>query len=287
MGVVYEVINTITGIASAVKRLSAELSISVEHREAFIREATDTMQFTGKSEYFVTTHTVDIDANGPFLVLEYVEHPTLRSIIEQHPDGLPVDAATNILHGLAYSLVELHRLGFVHRDLKPENVFVGPPADEPLVMLADFGLSKSHTERTRTSIRRAGTDRYISPEQRNGLETDATTDIFAFGIMAMEMLNGDVLSPGDSLLELRPEIPVELCEYITKCTKGRREQRPADSNELFDFFDALRSGSISPVYPPAIVHFFAKQPDVVYVGSGQCDRFCSKISVLAGLPMML
>jgi serine/threonine protein kinase len=263
MGVVYEVINKITGVPVAIKRLSCELSNSKEHRDAFIREATDSMKFTGKSEYFVTTQTVDIDAIGPFIVVEYVEHPTLRTIIERHPDGMSTDLAINILHGLAFSLTELHRLGFVHRDLKPENVFIGPPADKPLVMLADFGLSKSLTDRTRTSIRRAGTDRYISPEQRNGLETDVTTDIYAFGIMAMEMLNGDVLSPGDSLFELRPEIPIELCEYITKCTKGRREQRPADSNELFDFFDALRSGSISPVYPPAIVHFVAKQPDVV------------------------
>ena len=269
MGVVYEVINTITGVPSAVKRLSPELSISAEHREAFIREATDTILFTGKSEYFVTTQTVDIDALGPFLVLEYVEHPTLRAIIENHPDGMPTDAAIAVLHGLAYSLSELHRLGFVHRDLKPENVFVGPPADEPLVMLADFGLSKSHTERTRTSIRRAGTDRYISPEQRNGLETNITTDIYAFGIMAIELLTGDVLSPGDSLEDEKPDLPADFCTLVNRCTKRRQEQRPSTSDELFEVLDTIRNQLMVPKFRPGVIHFVTKQPGVVIDCAGQ------------------
>lgn len=263
MGVVYEVINTITGTTFAIKRLSAELSGLIQHQEAFLSEAKDSMKFTGKSEYFVTTQTVDIDALGPFLVLEYVEHPTLRAIIENHPDGMPADVAITILHSLAWSLTDLHRLGYVHRDLKPENVFVGPPADEPLVMLADFGLSKSHTEQTRTSIRRAGTERYISPEQRNGLETDVTTDIYAFGIMAMELLAGDALSPGDSLEDEKPDLPSSLCALVMRCTKRRKEQRPATSDELFDDLDAIRNALRVPTFPSAVLHFVTKQDGVM------------------------
>ena len=172
-----EVINTITGLPSAVKRLSQELSSSREYCKEFVREASGSMQFSTMSRYLVTTQTVAIDDYGPFLVLDYIEHPTLRTVINQHPNGIDLEIAVNILHGLAVAISELHRLGYVHRDLKPENVFVASHVNQTLVMLADFGLSKPLNLPTSPNIQKAGTERYMSPEQRHGLETDVSVNI--------------------------------------------------------------------------------------------------------------
>lgn len=263
MGVVYEVINTITGVPAAVKRLSQELASSREYCAEFVREASNSMQFSTTSRYLVTTQTVAIDDYGPFLVLDYIEHPTLRTVINQNPKGIELEGAVNILHGLAIAISELHRLEYVHRDLKPENVFVVSNVNQQLVMLADFGLSKPLNLPTSPIIHKAGTERYMSPEQRNGFETDVRTDIYSFGIIATEMLNGESLAPGDLLEENRPDVPVQICNFLRRCTKGRRDLRPADSDELVEFFDAARKGLVGPLYPPAILHFVTKQPDVV------------------------
>lgn len=263
MGVVYEVINTIIGVSSAVKRLSPELASSRKYCEEFVREASDSMQFSTMSRYLVTTQTVAIDDYGPFLVLDYIEHPTLRTVINQHSNGIDLHIAVNILHGLAVAISELHRVGYVHKDLKPENVFVGSHVYQTLVMLADFGLSKPLNLPTSPNIHKAGTERYMSPEQRNGLETDVRTDIYSFGIMAIELLTGDVLSPGDSLEDEKPDLPSSLCALVMRCTKRRKEQRPATSDELFDDLDAIRNALRVPTFPSAVLHFVTKQDGVM------------------------
>jgi len=126
----------------------------------------------------------------PFLVMQYVEGQPLRSAITS--EGLPLDRAANIVRQIGQALGAAHEKGIWHRDLKPENIMlqVLPGGDEH-VRLIDFGLATiadlaaKHQSHTRI----AGSPGYMAPEQFSG-QPSAATDIYAFGVIAYEMITG-------------------------------------------------------------------------------------------------
>src|SRR5579863_5218786 len=128
------------------------------------------------------------DVGPNYLVMEYVEGAPLKG-------PLPVDEALRLAAQIADALDAAHRKGIVHRDLKPANVMVTKSG----VKLLDFGLAKIQTPTdTEETITKAltnegtilGTMQYMSPEQLQGKEADARSDIFAFGLVLYEMLTG-------------------------------------------------------------------------------------------------
>src|SRR5262249_50127775 len=136
-----------------------------------------------------------------FLVLEYLEGQSLADRLSQSPGGLPVKEALQIGAEIASALDAAHRAGIVHRDLKPGNVMLTKAGAK----LLDFGLAKAATPAvggralsalatTPPSVTAQGTIlgtfQYMAPEQIEGLEADARTDLFAFGCMLYEMLTG-------------------------------------------------------------------------------------------------
>ncbi|MEI9970730.1 MAG: serine/threonine-protein kinase [Ignavibacteriota bacterium] len=126
----------------------------------------------------------------PFLVMQYVEGQSLRSVISS--DGLPLDRAANIIRQIGQALGAAHEKGIWHRDLKPENIMlqVLPGGDEH-VRLIDFGLATiaDLAARHGTHTRIAGSPSYMAPEQFSG-QPSAATDIYAFGVIAYEMVTG-------------------------------------------------------------------------------------------------
>jgi sulfatase modifying factor 1 len=226
MGVVYEVEDELADIRVAVKRLLPELANRSDLLEVFKREGKNAMRFTAESPRFVTMRHLGNDAHGLYLVMDFVEDVTLRTYLQSQPDHrLSVSSATAIMYELATALSDLHRLGFVHRDLKPENIFVRVDADGVRIRLVDFGLTKDDVEGTRTSMRGAGTSGYASPEQRKGLPTTAATDIYAFGVIAYEMLTGELPGIGDAIADFVDNVPTSLDEAIMQCLSTRPERR--------------------------------------------------------------
>jgi hypothetical protein len=136
--------------------------------------------------------------------MEYVEGETLATRLAKGP--LPVDHAIAVATQIAAALDGAHRAGIVHRDLTPANVMLtkaGPDLRWPVhVKLLDFGLAKLRqpvvalsTEATRAADltmpgTMLGTVQYMAPEQLEGKDTDARTDIFAFGAVLYEMVTG-------------------------------------------------------------------------------------------------
>jgi TolB-like protein/Tfp pilus assembly protein PilF/predicted Ser/Thr protein kinase len=135
------------------------------------------------------------DVGPNYLVMELVEGTTLREVFQQ---ALPVERSLGIARQVLEALGAAHRRGVIHRDLKPENVMVRA---DGYVKVLDFGLAKwlpesgpfeaDHTTMAATQAGQIlGTVAYMSPEQTKGLELDARSDLFAFGILLHEMLTG-------------------------------------------------------------------------------------------------
>ena len=148
------------------------------------------------------------------LVMELAEGPTLQERIAEGP--MPVDEALDVARQMAGALEYAHEHGIVHRDLKPANVKVTPEGE---VKLLDFGLAKaleaegtpptsdysesptiSH-QATRAGVI-LGTASYMSPEQARGKTVDRRTDIWAFGVVLLEMLTGRKPFTGESLTDV-------------------------------------------------------------------------------------
>ena len=125
----------------------------------------------------------------PFLVMQYIEGRTLRSVLA--PEGLPFDRVAGIVRQVGQALGAAHEKKIWHRDLKPENIMLQMlPGGDEHVRLIDFGIATiaDLTART-TRTRIAGSLPYMAPEQVSG-QPSAATDIYAFGVIAYEMVTG-------------------------------------------------------------------------------------------------
>lgn len=140
----------------------------------------------------VTLFDAHLDDDPPYLVMEYIEGPTLSARIA---DG-PVDPRTlaTVAADLAEALRLIHARGIVHRDLKPSNVLLRPgliDTDPPRGTLADFGIAylmdSARVTATGTLI---GTAAYLSPEQARGERPAPPADIYALGLVLLEALTG-------------------------------------------------------------------------------------------------
>jgi Tol biopolymer transport system component len=150
--------------------------------------------------HICTLHDIGRDGDTRFLVMERIEGESLTARLRK--GALPFDQVLEIGAQIASALDAAHRLGIVHRDLKPDNVMLTRSGAK----LLDFGLAKSVTgseepiqgltslptrERALTTEGAiVGTFQYMAPEQLEGLEVDARTDIFALGALLYEMATG-------------------------------------------------------------------------------------------------
>jgi serine/threonine-protein kinase len=195
MGEVYRATDTRLDREVAVKVLPRDVGGDPERRQRFEREA----RAIGSLKHPNICPLFDVGEHEgqSFLVMELVEGETLARCIERGP--LPINQALRYAIEIASALDRAHRQAIVHRDLKPANIIVTKAG----VKLVDFGLAKSGPSRrlresalpTRAQDVTAdgtilGTLQYMSPEQVEGREADARSDIFAFGAVLYEMVTG-------------------------------------------------------------------------------------------------
>lgn len=135
-----------------------------------------------------------------WVVMEYVPGPSLRDVVEAHPQGMPESQIKRWFASTSSGVAYLHEHGIVHRDLKPGNIFLDQ--DEQVIKIGDYGLSKfiSHSRRSRQT-ESVGTFHYMAPEIGKG-EYGKEIDIYAMGIMLFEMLTGDPPFDGESTQEI-------------------------------------------------------------------------------------
>jgi serine/threonine protein kinase len=277
MGEVYLARDTRLDRKIALKLLPAEFTKDENLVRRFIQEAKAASALNHPN--IITVHEVG-DMNGTkFIATEFIDGHTLRRRLNDEPAD--ISAAIDFALQIASALAAAHAAGIVHRDIKPENVMV---RSDGLVKVLDFGLAKlvAKTFTRDTSAATAlnvdtepgvvmGTAAYMSPEQARGLELDARSDIFSFGVVLYEMVANrppfDGPSAGDlmasilirdpvPLCRVAPEAPEELERIVSKALEKDREERYQGINELLlDLkklkrrmeFDAERERTAAPL----------------------------------------
>lgn len=191
----------------------------------------------------------------PYLVMEWLEGQSLGDLLKSAPLQ-SVERTASVVRGIAEALKAAHAKGVIHRDLKPDNVFLLPREGAPdFVKVLDFGIAKMMTDERGTAALTAvgqtlGTLEFMSPEQLRGQPLDGRSDIYALGIMAYEMLTGELpfkdaktpvqiinfhmqkAPPPPSRLKPELQIPAYVDEVILKMVQKDREARHVDTNAL-------------------------------------------------------
>ncbi len=210
MGEVYRARDTRLDRTVAVKVLSSHLSDNPEIRQRFDREARTISQLS--HPHICALHDVGHQDGIDYLVMEFLEGETMTDRLSRGP--LPAEGVLRYGIEIADALDKAHRQGIVHRDLKPGNIMLTKSG----VKLVDFGLAKLAAvspANSSVSILQTqagmnltqegtilGTFQYMAPEQLEGAEADARSDIFAFGAVLYEMATGQKAFSGKSQASL-------------------------------------------------------------------------------------
>lgn len=227
MAHVYKVSHLGTHKIFAIKMLKEEYRDDRELLRRFEREARATLQLS--HDNIVRAYGVGKHEGIPYIVLEYVEGPTLKEVIEQNGYLSPTQA-TGICCQLLDALQAAHSCGIIHRDIKPQNVILNRQGK---AKLADFGIAREVSATTVTFDGKnvIGSVHYISPEQAKGEMAGEESDIYSVGITLYEMLTGKVPFKGETAvstalmhigtaptppIELIPDLPPSLNDIVLR-----------------------------------------------------------------------
>ena len=190
-----------------------------------------------------------------YYTMPYVAGESLRALIDRSGE-LPVAGALRLLRDIADALAYAHRQGVVHRDLKPANVLL----EEGHAVVIDFGVAKALSAAANAHALTAagialGTPAYMAPEQAAAEPTaDHRADLYAFGILAYEMLAGQPPFAGRNATQLlaahltvapepltarRPGVSPELAALVMRCLEKRPADRPQSADEVIRALDTM------------------------------------------------
>lgn len=192
MGVVYKSRQISIDRVIALKMLNQQMASDPTWVQRFYNEAKacSRLQHPNTIRMFDFGQTSD---GRLFMTMEFLDGISLRDALQKGP--LAPQRVVKILIQCCASLAEAHSIGIIHRDIKPDNVFLLNMAGSPdFVKLLDFSVAKLlEGDRMKTQAGVVfGTPQYMSPEQGRGLPLDARSDLYALGILAFEMLTGNV-----------------------------------------------------------------------------------------------
>jgi serine/threonine protein kinase len=257
MGVVYLARDRDGGYV-AIKLVHAALSNDPEFRGRFRSEVDRARQVPS----FCTAEVLDadLDHNPPYLVVEYVDGPSLGEVVEER-GPLRANALHSLAVGVATALAGIHGAGVIHRDLKPDNVLLAPGSPKVI----DFGIARAFeatSQHTRTD-QMVGTVAYMAPERFSsepGTPLTAAADIFAWGCVVAYAGTGQTPFHGDSppataarILTQPPHLaglPEPLRGLVELALSKDPEDRPT-ARELLDMLLGGRpAASRTPVRQP-------------------------------------
>ena len=215
-----------------------------------------------------------------YIAMEHVEGGSLRA----HRGRLAVEQVAGALADVLAALDHIERRGIVHRDIKPENLLV---AADGRVKLADFGVAKAcgvAPARLTADGRTVGTPSYMAPEQAMGHEVGPWTDLYSLGVVAYELLVGElpfkntdwsvliqhIHEPVPAPRTLRPDLDPALERWLLWMLAKDPAARPASAREALDELERCmtaavapgwrRAARLAPAVPPAVVGMPVAQP---------------------------
>jgi hypothetical protein len=263
MGEVWKARDRVLDRIVAAKVLKSEYTGDPNFLARFRNEARHTAALTHQNIASVYDYGETVDDTGTqqlaFLVMEFVEGQPLVTIL--HDEGaLPVDWTLHVLSQSADGLSAAHRAGVVHRDIKPGNLMVRP---DGVVKLTDFGIAQARDSAplTRTGMV-VGTAQYLSPEQAQGLEVTAASDVYSLGVVGYECLAGARPFDGASQVAIAlahinrppPPLPSHIPPAVRLLIDRALAKDPADRfPDGGAFAEAIRrvasGGTLAPIIP--------------------------------------
>jgi len=260
MGVVYRARDEKLKRLVAIKVLPPELAYRPDIRARFMREAETAARVSHPN--IVPIHTVGEADDLVYFVMAFIDGESLALRLKRRT-RLPIDEARRIFRETADALAAAHQQGVIHRDVKPDNILL--EGTRGRVMVTDFGIAKALTAQSGTLTEAGiaiGTPAFMSPEQAAGeREIDGRSDIYSLGVVAYQMLSGELpfqspTVPGLLMKQIseeptpvdrkRSDAPRELAQTVMRCLEKDPERRWPTADALRR---ALETGSFTPPPP--------------------------------------
>ncbi|MGA7411244.1 MAG: protein kinase [Bryobacteraceae bacterium] len=186
------------------------------------------------------------DVGPNYLVMELVDGETLAARLRRGKPSL--DQTIEYAAQIASALAAAHAKGIIHRDLKPGNVMVTKAG----VKVLDFGLAKSAQDETLTMANAVmGTPGYMAPEQREGKACDARTDIYALGLVLLEMATGARAQPGERAQF--DSLPERLAHIVKGCLAPDPDNRLQSAQDVKLELEWIRDAGLEPSEPEGAI----------------------------------
>ena len=254
MATVYQAVDERLGRTVAVKIMHTQLAQGPQREqfvERFHREARSAAAIA--NPHIVQVYDTGVFDGLNYLVMEYVHGVNLRYEMN-HQRIFTVRETLRIVGETLEGLSAAHRVGVVHRDIKPENILIN---DRGHVQITDFGLARAASQATLSSTGMLlGTAAYLAPEMIQNNQATAQGDLYSVGIMAWEMLTGEVPFSSDNpvtlvfkhvhedvpnLLTRCPGINADVADFIGHLVRREVDARPADASVALAQLQELRS----------------------------------------------
>lgn len=237
----------------ALKFLPGTAVSADENRRKLLEEARAASRI--KHPNIISIHAFEEYKGRDFMVMEYVEGGSVKELADG--GDLSIDEAISIILQISEGLKAAHEAGLVHGDIKSENIIVDKSG---MVKIADFGLARFREHRDRgepESI--SGTIPYMSPEQTQGDRVDHRSDIFSLGVVAYELISGQLPFKGEfaasiiysivndtpePLKNLRDDIPDDLQRIISRMLAKKPDDRYQHVAELIDDLKLVQKGPV-------------------------------------------
>ncbi|HEX5714443.1 MAG TPA: Stk1 family PASTA domain-containing Ser/Thr kinase [Solirubrobacterales bacterium] len=203
-----------------------------------------------------------------YIAMQYVEGQTLKQLIDA---GLTPEQAAALIRQVLEAARFAHRKGIVHRDLKPQNVIVD---GEGKALVTDFGIARAGVSEITQTGSVMGTPHYLSPEQAQGFDVTAVSDLYSVGVILYEALTGRVPFEADSAVAVAmkqvsqtPQRPSSINPRVSPALDAvvmrALEKEPGERFQNADAFIAALDAAIAEPAPEGTADFAALPPVVV------------------------
>ncbi len=242
MGRVYKAFDSEIKEHVALKILNPEIASD----EGVIERFRNELKLARRIAHRSVCRMFDLSRSGDttYITMEFVSGEDLKTLLRR-VGQLPARRTVTIAREVAEGLAEAHRLGVIHRDLKPQNIMLDRGGNAHIM---DFGIARSARDGGITGPGMIiGTPDYMSPEQLDGNEADARSDIYSFGAVLFEMVTGEAPFEGNTPMavalkhktekprdpqSLNPQVPQALGRLILRCLEKDPARRYQTSDEL-------------------------------------------------------
>lgn len=249
MAVVYKARDVLLNRYVAIKVLNESLSNDSEFVRRFSREAQAAASLSHPN--VVSVYDVGQENHVHYIVMEYIEGPTLKEYIQQY-SPLTAEEVVSIASQICDALAHAHENQIIHRDIKPHNILLGRNGR---AKVTDFGIARATSSSTITQAGSVmGSVHYFSPEQARGGVIGEKSDIYSLGVVMYEMVTGQLPFDGDSAIsiamkhlqepvedpaKLNPDIPRSIHDVIMRALEKDPDRRYPSVRAMKQEIDAV------------------------------------------------